>query len=334
MYASRSSYSLMYRFWNHIVSPLLDASQTTSILEIGSGSGHHTLLLQAYCEPRGISLTVVDPEPSWDIVAWQREHPKGVRYEALPSLDVMESLGHHDAVLIDGDHNWYTVINELRALAATAKSAGRHFPLTILHDTGWPYGRRDMYHVPERIPAEFVWPHDKRRLFPDHPGYAEKGLNVSLYNADHHGGPRNGVLTAVEDFLAEHDGKLTLHLIEGMDGLGVLVDERLALAKPGVPKMLAALTLSEQATTHLLAVEHQRLVYRLFLDEAERWSHNLYQHFTVTTDHLRREERRVAELYKEAKELHLEVEALHQTVINMERSKSWRWTAWVRRLFR
>jgi Methyltransferase domain len=317
----------MYRFWNHIVSPLLDASHARSVLEIGSGSGDHTRLLHEYCKPRGILLTVIDPEPSWDLVAWQREHADVVRLESSPSLDVLSSLGHHNAVLIDGDHNWYTVINELRTLAVTAKSAGKPFPLTILHDTGWPYGRRDMYHVPERIPAEFRWPHEKQRLFPDHPGYADKGVNASLYNADHEGGPRNGVLTAIQDFVAEHDGKLTLSLIEGMDGLGVLIDERLALATPAIPKTLAAFASSEQAKAHLLAVEHQRQVYRLFLDEAERWSHNLYQHFTVTTDHLRREERKVAELYAHTEEL-------HRTIADMERSKSWRWTAWLRRLFR
>ena len=60
-----------------------------------------------------------------------------------------------DAALVDGDHNWYTVYNELKMLAATARDAGAPLPLLIMHDVCWPYGRRDLYYAPERIPEEF-----------------------------------------------------------------------------------------------------------------------------------------------------------------------------------
>ena len=33
------------------------------------------------------------------------------------SLDVLDRCGAFDVALIDGDHNWYTVYNELRVLA-------------------------------------------------------------------------------------------------------------------------------------------------------------------------------------------------------------------------
>ena len=60
-----------------------------------------------------------------------------------------------DAALIDGDHNWYTVYNELKLLAATAREADAALPVLVLHDVGWPYGRRDLYYAPEQIPEEY-----------------------------------------------------------------------------------------------------------------------------------------------------------------------------------
>jgi hypothetical protein len=49
--------------------------------------------------------------------------------------------GPVDAALIDGDHNWYTVYNELRLLAEGARRHGTDLPVLTLHDVGWPYGR-------------------------------------------------------------------------------------------------------------------------------------------------------------------------------------------------
>ncbi|HEX8931203.1 MAG TPA: SRPBCC family protein, partial [Actinomycetota bacterium] len=41
---------------------------------------------------------------------------------------------------------------ETQAAAATAGEAGAPLPVCFLHDVGWPYGRRDLYYAPERIP--------------------------------------------------------------------------------------------------------------------------------------------------------------------------------------
>ena len=39
-----------------------------------------------------------------------------------------------DAALTDGDHNWYTVINELRLLREVARAHDAPLPVLILHD--------------------------------------------------------------------------------------------------------------------------------------------------------------------------------------------------------
>ena len=64
-----------------------------------------------------------------------------------------------DAVLIDGDHNWHTVYNELKIV-----DEFQVWPITLLHDIDWPYGRRDVYYDPSTVPAEYRQPHVKAGL--------------------------------------------------------------------------------------------------------------------------------------------------------------------------
>ena len=90
------------------------------------------------------------------------------------------------------------------------RDAGHDFPLTFLHDIGWPFGRRDQYHDPDSIPQEHRHPH---RLAGIVPGQAEltdePGLRL-MVNAEAEGTPRNGVLTGIEDFMSESALQLTV----------------------------------------------------------------------------------------------------------------------------
>ena len=62
--------------------------------------------------------------------------------------------------------------------------------MLVLHDVLWPYGRRDLYYAPERIPAEFRQPYAQAGINPGmkrlHP---RKGLNPTMCNAEEEGGP-------------------------------------------------------------------------------------------------------------------------------------------------
>ena len=57
-------------------------------------------------------------------------------------------------------------------LAEASASAGAPLPVLILHDVCWPYGRRDLYYVPERIPEEFRQPYAQRGMRPGTQGAA------------------------------------------------------------------------------------------------------------------------------------------------------------------
>jgi hypothetical protein len=110
-------------------------------------------------------------------------------------------------------------------LAIDRKTGGRPLPLVLLHDIGWPLGHRDSYHDPGRIPAEHRQPFSQDGfLVPGDPGLAERGLYYERI-ATEEGGPGNGVLTAVEDFVADRP-HLRLAIAPPFFGLGVLWDER------------------------------------------------------------------------------------------------------------
>ncbi len=125
--------------------------------------------------------------------------------------------------MIDGDHNYETVSGEL---AAVFDAAGTGHPLVVLHDIGWPWARRDLYYAPDALPPGSVHPHTyeggvrpgERSVGPG--GFSGQG---EFAYALEEGGPRNGVLTAVEDFLTDHPS-FELVQVPCIFGLGFLFD--------------------------------------------------------------------------------------------------------------
>ncbi|MEO6629192.1 MAG: CmcI family methyltransferase, partial [Aquihabitans sp.] len=126
----------------------------------------------------------------------------------------------------DGDHNWYTVFHELQELDRTARAASQPLPVLVLHDVAWPYGHRDLYYEPSQIPDEFRQPWDRAGMAPGHYRLVpEGGFNVELANAIDGGGPRNGVMKALEDFLESYDRPYRLMVLPFYYGLAVVIDE-------------------------------------------------------------------------------------------------------------
>ena len=212
-----------------LILPVLDLAEARTVVEIGAEHGGMTQHLADFCARAGGTLVTIDPSPSPAFAEWVAKQPH-VHHVARPSLEAMGGLDHVDAWLIDGDHNYYTVLNELVIADALAQREGRPL-LAILHGVDWPCGRRDRYYAPERIPADYRRPHSfDAGIVPEDSGSRAgrgfRGAGAFAW-ALQAGGARNGVLTAIEDFCrtAESgDRRLLYAHIPAVFGLGVLFD--------------------------------------------------------------------------------------------------------------
>ena len=200
-----------------LIFPILEAAQARSVVEVGAYAGDLTGALVRWAADRGVRVTAIDPSPREPLVELEHSHPELELIRAT-SHDALTRILVPDAAIIDGDHNYYTVSQELRLIAERAGD-GR-LPLLLFHDVSWPHARRDDYYDPELIPEEHRQPIDEGRgLFPGVRGVRPGGLPYR-YKAREEGGERNGVLTAVEDFVAGREG-LRLAVVPVFFGLGV-----------------------------------------------------------------------------------------------------------------
>src|SRR5262245_16373268 len=231
----------MYPFWDLAVWPVIQAAGAERIVEIGALRGSTTELMLGQLGP-GVELHVVDPEPAFDPAEHEQQFAGRYHFHRAPSLDVLPGLPAVDVALIDGDHNWYTVFHELGLLRAAADREGRPLPVLILHDVGWPYGRRDLYYDPARVPDEYRQPYAEKGMRPGSSQLVERGgLNATMKNALHEGGPRNGVMTAVDDFVAELPSTVRTGVLPVFFGLAILVDEGRLAITPGLAEVLDTL---------------------------------------------------------------------------------------------
>lgn len=195
----------------------LDASGARSVAEVGAYAGDLTGLLLDWAGETGARVLAIDPSPQPELEQLAAERPE-LDLDRRTSLEAFNDVELPDAVIIDGDHNWYTVTEELRLLA---QRAGDELPLVLLHDVCWPHGRRDDYFDPEQVPAEFRQPTaPEGGLYPGVEGIQPGGLPYH-WPAAREGGPRNGVLTAVEDFVAGRED-VRLAVVPAFFGFGVV----------------------------------------------------------------------------------------------------------------
>ena len=207
----------------------LEHAGAARIAEVGAEFGGMSQLLADRCRDAGGAFVTIDPSPKPEFVAWAAENDH-VRHIPAASLEAMPTLADIDAWVIDGDHNYFTVFNELTIADALSRRDGK--PLfALLHDVSWPCARRDMYYAPERIPAghRHAYSYDAGVTLDDDGFVLNRGLRGAgqFAWALHAGGPRNGVLTAVEDFIAgaeSEDRPLVYAQVPAVLGLGVLFD--------------------------------------------------------------------------------------------------------------
>jgi hypothetical protein len=197
-----------------LIIPCLEAVGPRAVVEVGAFAGDLTRLLVAWAA----RIIAIDPEPQQGLLELERRHGE-LELVREPSVTALRRITPPEVAIIDGDHNYYTVSEELRLLAEWAP--GGELPLVLLHDVSWPHARRDDY-SPERIPEDHRQPlaGDAGGLFPGEPALRDGNLPYPR-SAAGEGGPRNGVLTAAEDFVAGRDG-LRLAVVPPFFGFGAI----------------------------------------------------------------------------------------------------------------
>jgi len=250
----------VYRFYDTITRPILEALQPETIVEIGSDYGPNTRRLLEFCRHHDARLHVIDPLPKYDVAAWKEQYGEHLIFHGTQSLDALPEIDRFDAVVIDGDHNWYTVFNELKLIEERSRASSQPFPLVMLHDIGWPYGRRDGYYNPDSIPDEHLKPYERKGMRPGSAELVEEdGLNPTFPNATSENDSRNGVLTAVEDFLEETEQVIELIRLPGLHGLGILVPSPLKKQNAELVALLEALDLPPALARYVGLIEDARI---------------------------------------------------------------------------
>jgi hypothetical protein len=207
---------------SEIILPCLEIAGARSVVEVGAEEGTFTRQLVGWAEEHDGTVYCVEPAPT-PVLREMCEASDAVVLVEQFSPRALEELDRADVYVVDGDHNHYTVKRELEAIEA--KSAGGGLDaLVMLQDIGWPWGRRDLYYAPDSLPSGAVHPYTyDRGVTLDCSGVGEGGFRGEgeFAVALEEGGPANGMLTAVEDFLEPRE-ELVLARIASVFGLGVL----------------------------------------------------------------------------------------------------------------
>lgn len=215
--------------FRELIFACLDTVNARSLVEVGCEEAAFTEELLAWVEKRGGRLHCVEPEPG-DLLLELAQSSAAVQLYKQRSPEALDEVPPSDAYFLDGDHNYWTVGQELRTIERHC--GGLDGTVVFLHDVGWPCARRDLYYSPESLPQDALHPHTFARGVTLDSRHAVQGGHRGEGDfawALEEGGSGNGVLTAVEDFLADHSD-LTMATVPCLFGLGIVYSTSSAFA--------------------------------------------------------------------------------------------------------
>ena len=207
----------MVTYWP-IFSFILDKVKPGSIAEIGSNKGITTRLIHQYTSKENIELNVIDPFLDNSLKSLDN-----INLYEMTSAEYFDGDNQSDVYFIDGDHNYKTVTIELESIK---RLSGTSNLLCFMHDVGWPWARRDLYYNPTNCSdKEYIY-NQSLHLETDEFTYRGFPSGDVYAMAKQYGGAKNGVQTAIDDFLKAND-ELTYFKLPNVYGLGILISKRL-----------------------------------------------------------------------------------------------------------
>jgi hypothetical protein len=88
-----------------------------------------------------------------------------------------------------------------------------------------------------------------------------------LANALHEGGPRNGVLTAIEDFIASHASPIALYKLPFFNGLGIMIPEE--RSTPELKALVEGFFTADALLQACMDIERDSMHVRAMLQQSE-----------------------------------------------------------------
>ncbi|MBN8605803.1 MAG: class I SAM-dependent methyltransferase [Caulobacterales bacterium] len=212
-----NAYSMVH--YAPVIERILAGLSVRRIVEVGVFQGDLSVYILDLARKANAAADFVDiafkPEVRARIAQAAGDTP--VCFHECASVDALGAIDPMDFVFLDGDHNYETVEQELALIAA---AAGKR--IVLMHDVGWPWGRRDGAYAPARLADPDAYKAGELTPFSDRI-VEEFGLPFQPVKL-REGGPRNGVLTAAEDFRAARGARWRYWSIPLFFGLGVLWD--------------------------------------------------------------------------------------------------------------
>jgi hypothetical protein len=219
-----------------------------TVVEVGVESGQVSSL---YLDLGATAVHCVDPSPTPELRSTLAAN-EALHLVEKASPGALAELPVADLYVLDGDHNYAVVHAELTWILQNAPDA-----VVAVHDVLWPCSRRDLYYEPSPLAPE-----------QKHPASAEAGPTVwhdrvcpaglvglgAFSMAQDAGGERNGVLTAIEDALDEHDDEWMFAIVPAVFGMGVAV----RATTPRAAELMAALR-PHTSSELLAALENNRI---------------------------------------------------------------------------
>ncbi len=242
----------------------------TGILEIGIERGLSTVSILGLCKKLKLPYIGIDPGVVENIKGAASKDSSIVVFENK-SLEILPNLGRElkskgfefpNVVVIDGDHNYYTLYHELKILIFELEELKVPY-LIFLHDVTWPNAFRDSYYNPADIPEEYRHDHDSNlwaryshKELQDFGSITPKG---QYHYAKTEGGPKNGTVPAVLDAIRGYkNAKLEFIIVPAVFGLGILLPLS-SLSLKGKLKLLRFLEIFDIFFPLLWTLERNRL---------------------------------------------------------------------------
>jgi hypothetical protein len=286
----------MIDFWESLIEPYLVRHQPRIIVVVGGEDGALAArLIETTAAWEGV-IHIADPAPACDIPALRLRGLDRVVVHEASGQDVLELLAVPDFLLLDLNPNWYTVQSVLSAVAQKCSQTARRFPMTLLANTAWPYARRDGYRSLVGIPEAFRQAHERAGLRPGQAALcASFGLFTDKTHATEEFGPRNGVLTALEDFAAQTEyafSYVTLPMLSGITFIHAASD----IEANSVTMLRGAMDMGSAARRLAEAVEQDRLSFAADAADLRRQLDAEQTRNDLLHDALRREQKAMEQL--------------------------------------